>query len=235
MPIQCLVVCRYQYTLQPTTSLVCNPYLNQRLIIDCQMTYSTSEQSVILQWVFVPDTAGSARTLSTDGIKYSISASPLTGRTRSTLTVSALGDSDVGRYYCQAGFNNGTRMSRSEELTLFSQAVFRAQPGLASCSTFSGQSDLRTTCALQAGQVAVGTSNPDQNGGTNPNNNNGGLNNGGGSGSGGLPGDQIQVIVIAVVICAVVVFILLAVGLVTCLLLCNCLCESVNYGVDSKK
>ena len=194
------------------------------------MTYSTSEQSVILQWVFVPDTAGSARTLSTDGIKYSISASPLTGRTRSTLTVNTLGDSDVGRYYCQAGFGNGTRMSRSEELTLFSQAVFRAQPGLASCSTFSGQSDLRTTCALQAGQVAVGTSNPDQNGGTNPNN--GGSNNGGGGGTGGLA--DVQLIVIVVVICAVVLFILLAVGLVTCLLLCNCLCESVNYGVDSR-
>ena len=193
------------------------------------MSYSTSEQSVILQWVFVPDSAGSARTLSTDGIKYSISASPLTGRTRSTLTVNSLGDFDVGRYYCQGGFGNGTRLSRSEELTLFSQAVFNAQPGLASCSTFSGQSDQRTTCALQAGQVAVGISNPDQNGGTNTNtNDNGGLNNGSGSG-GGLA--EAQVIILAVVISAVVLFILLAVSLVACLLLCNCMCESANYGV----
>ena len=219
--------CRYQYTLQPTTSLVCNPYTTRRLIIDCEMTYSLSEQSANIQWVFVPDSAGSARTLSTDGVKYTISAAPTTGRTRSQLTVSSLGLSDVGRYYCRGAFSNGTLLTRSQELTLFSQAVFDAQR-LASCSTFSGQSDRRTTCVLMAGQVAVGVTDPSQNGGTgNPN---GGLNTNNGGGGGSL--SDTNTIILAVVISVVVLFILLAVGLVTCLLLINCACESYNYGVS---
>lgn len=195
------------------------------------MTYSISEQSVIIRWIFVPDSAGSARTLSTDGIKYTISANPSTGSTTSTLTVSSLGNSDIGRYYCQGGFGNGTLLSRSEELSLFSQAVFDAQR-LPSCSTFSGQSDIRTTCALMAGQVAVGTNINQGGGGSNNNNNGGGTNTGGGGGgAGGLA--NTEVIIIVVVISAVVLFILLAIGLVTCLLLCNCACESMNYGVNS--
>ena len=219
--------CRYQYTLQPTTSLVCNPYTTRRLIIDCEMTYSLSEQSANIQWVFVPDSAGSARTLFTDGVKYTISAAPTTGRTRSQLTVSSLGLSDVGRYYCRGAFSNGTLLTRSQELTLFSQAVFDAQR-LASCSTFSGQSDRRTTCVLMAGQVAVGVTDPSQNGGTgNPN---GGLNTNNGGGGGSL--SDTNTIILAVVISVVVLFILLAVGLVTCLLLINCACESYNYGVS---
>lgn len=219
--------CRYQYTLQPTNSLVCNPYTSRRLIIDCEITYSLSEQSANLQWIFVPDSAGSARTLSTDGVKYSISAAPTTGRTRSQLTVSSLGLSDVGRYYCRGAFSNGTLLTRSQELTLFSQAVFDAQR-LASCSTFSGQSDRRTTCVLMSGQVAVGVTDPSQNGGTG--NGNGGSNNNNGGGDGGGLLDT-NTIVLAVVISAIVLFILLAVGLVTCLLLINCACESYNYGV----
>ena len=222
-------VCRYQYTLQPTSSLLCNPYTSRRLIIDCEITYSLSEQNANLQWIFVPDSAGSARTLSTDGVKYTISAAPTTGRTRSQLTVSSLGISDVGRYYCRGAFNNGTLLTRSQELALFSQAVFDAQR-LASCSTFSGQSDRRTTCVLMAGQVAVGVTDPSQNGG---NGNAGGEGGGGdadnGGGSGGL--SDTGTIVLAVVISAVVLFILLAVSLVTCLLLINCACENYNYGV----
>ena len=123
------------------------------------MTYPVTEQSVTLRWVFVPDAVASARTLSDDGIKYDISAFPSTGRARSQLTVSSLGTSDVGRYYCQGGFSNGTLLTRSQELSLFSQAVFDAQR-LSSCSSFSGQSDQRTTCVLMAGQVAVGTIDP---------------------------------------------------------------------------
>lgn len=205
---------------------MCNPYTTRRLIIDCEITYSLSEQSANLQWIFVPDSAGSARTLSTDGVKYSISASPTTGRTRSQLTVSSLGLSDVGRYYCRGAFSNGTLLTRSQELTLFSQAVFDAQR-FASCSTFSGQSDRRTTCVLMAGQVAVGVTDPFQNGGTG--NTNGGNGGGGGGGGGGL--SDTNTIVLAVVIGAIVLFILLAVGLVTCLLMINCACESYNYGV----
>lgn len=193
------------------------------------MTYSTSEQSVIIQWVFVPDSVGSARTLSTDGVKYSISAFPSTGRTISTITISSLGNSDVGRYYCQGGFGNGTLLTRSQELTLFSQAVFDAQR-LSSCSTFSGQSDIRTTCVLNAGQVAVGTIDPNQNGGSNGNSG-GNIDNGMGGGSGGGLANT-EVIILAVVISAVVLFILLATSLVTGLLLCNCACESYNYGVQ---
>ena len=219
-------VCRYQYTLQPTSSLLCNPYTSRRLIIDCEMTYSLSEQSTNIQWVFVPDSAGSARTLSTDGVKYTISAFPTTGRTRSQLTVSSLGLSDVGRYYCRGAFSNGTLLTRSQELTLFSQSVFDAQR-LASCSTFSGQSDRRTTCVLMAGQVAVGVTDPSQNGGTG--NTNGGQNTNNGGGGGGI--SETNTIVLAAVISAVVLFILLAVALVTCLLLINCACESYNYGV----
>ena len=221
-------VCRFQYTLQPTSSLLCNPYTTRRLIIDCEITYSLSEQSANLQWVFVPDSAGSARTLSTDGIKYTISASPTSGRTRSQLTVNSLGLSDVGRYYCRGAFGNGTLLTRSQELTLFSQAVFDAQRS-ASCSTFSGQSDRRTTCVLMAGQVAVGVTDPSQNGGTGNNNNGGPNGNSGGGGGGGL--SDTNTIVLAVVISAVVLFILLAVSLVTCLLLINCACESYNYGI----
>ena len=191
------------------------------------MTYSLSEQSANIQWVFVPDTAGSARTLSTDGVKYTISAAPTTGRTRSQLTVSSLSLSDVGRYYCRGAFSNGTLLTRSQELTLFSQAVFDAQR-LASCSTFSGQSDRRTTCVLMAGQVAVGVTDPSQNGGTG--NTNGGSNTNSGGGDGGL--SDTNTIILAVVISAVVLFILLAVSLVTCLLLINCACESYNYGVS---
>ena len=221
-----LAACRYQYTLQPTSSLVCNPYTTRRLIIDCEITYSLSERSANLQWIFVPDSAGSARTLSTDGVKYSISASPTTGRIRSQLTVSSLSLSDVGRYYCRGAFSNGTLLTRSQELTLFSQAVFDAQR-LASCSTFSGQSDRRTTCVLMAGQVAVGVTDPSQNGGTGNTN----VGNGRGCGGGGGGLSDTNTIVLAVVIGAIVLFILLAVGLVTCLLLINCACESYNYGV----
>lgn len=194
------------------------------------MTYPTSEQSVIIQWVFVPDSVGSARTLSTDGVKYSISAFPSTGRTLSTITVSSLGNSDVGRYYCQGGFGNGTLLTRSQELTLFSQAVFDAQR-LSSCSTFSGQSDIRTTCVLNAGQVAVGNVDPNQIGGSNGNNG-GNINNGGTGGGNGGGLANTEVIVLAVVISAVVLFILLAISSVTCLLLFNCACENYNYGVE---
>ena len=112
-------------------------------------------------------------------------------------------------------------------MTLFSQAVFDAQR-LASCSTFSGQSDRRTTCVLMAGQVAVGVTDPSQNGGTG--NTNGGLNTNNGGGGGSL--SDTNTIILAVVISAVVLFILLAVSLVTCLLLINCACESYNYGVS---
>ena len=192
------------------------------------MTYPISEQSVVIRWIFVPDSAGSARTLATDGIKYTISANPATGSTISSLTVSSLGNSDVGRYYCQGGFGNGTLLTRSEELTLFSQAVFDVQ-NLASCSTFSGQSDIRTTCVLMAGQVAVGTNQNGGTGGGNNNNGGGGTNTDGGGGAGGLANTEL--IIIVVVITAVVLFILLAISLVTCLLLCNCACESYSYGV----
>ena len=60
---------------------------------------------------------------------------------------------------CNYGFSNGTLLTRSQELPLFSQAVFDAQR-LSSCSSFSGQSDWRTICVLMAGQVAVGTIDP---------------------------------------------------------------------------
>lgn len=220
--------CRYQYTLQPTASLQCNPYTTRRLIIDCEITYSLSEQSANIQWVFVPDSGGSARTLSTDGVKYSISAAPTTGRTRSQLTVSSLGGlSDVGRYYCRGAFSNGTLLTRSQELTLFSQTVFDASR-FASCSTFSGQSDRRTTCVLMAGQVAVGVTDPFENSGGPGNTNVGGTNNGGGSGG----FSDTSTIVLAVVISAIVLFILIAVSLVTCVLLINCACESYRYGVS---
>ena len=38
----------------------------------------------------------------------------------------------------------------------------------------------------------------------------------------------IEVIILAVVVSAVVLFILLAVSLVTCILLCNCVCERIQ-------
>ena len=160
------------------------------------MTYPVTEQSVTLRWVFVPDAVASARTLSDDGIKYDISAFPSTGRARSQLTVSSLGTSDVGRYYCQGGFSNGTLLTRSQELPLSSQAVFDAQR-LSSCSSFSGQSDRRTTCALMAGQVAVGTIDPNQN---DENTNNGG-------GGDGLANTDTTIL--AVVISTVVLLVLL--------------------------
>ena len=80
---------------------------------------------------------------------------------------------------------------------------------------------------LMAGQVAVGVTDLFQNGGTG--NTNGGNGGGGGGGGGGL--SDTNTIVLAVVIGAIVLFILLAVGLVTCLLMINCACESYNYGV----
>jgi len=132
------------YEEQPLTNLECNPYLNNELRLVCRIEGPT--QLAFIRWYWVPLNTQQLQRLNQSSGKYGIMFQArqvsATGSQvlRSQLRVFQLNDSDAGKYFCQAGLDNGTLLTPSNELILNVQSTYTVS---AACS----DSQFTTSCA----------------------------------------------------------------------------------------
>ena len=120
--------CVYRYEEQPPTNLECNPYLNDMLVLVCNVEGPTQLAFTPFRWYWVPLNTQQIRRLNESRDKYRITQQAITPTSsrglRSQLGVLQLNDSDAGRYFCRAGLSNGTLLTPSNELILNVQSTY---------------------------------------------------------------------------------------------------------------
>ena len=106
-------------------------------------------------WVFESAESGSRRSLESDSEKYSIVSSTTPTSSITQLRINHLDSSDVGRYYCQGCFRNGTLLSSSEKLTLHPRADY-FDASFLPCAPQEQSNKHYIRCASETANVAVG-------------------------------------------------------------------------------
>ena len=100
--------CTYIYDRQPPQVIVCNPYINQALLLDCAITGSGPIQ---LQWYFAPAHNPLSAILITNGNRYQLDDYSYQNTTRVGLTVRGLSPASdnmtSGYYWCQGSVPRG--------------------------------------------------------------------------------------------------------------------------------
>lgn len=200
--------CRYSYSVQPPRDLLCNPYLSNTLRLSCSVSYDSSEETLSLSWIHIPESDPEGTPiLLTEGEKYSILLTTFT----SQLQIKNFGEMDAGRYSCQLVFENGSRTERSQELNLYQRLVFNNFDfSTTTCPQVQFTSE--TSCALMGeigSGVDIGLSTPIAT--NDPSNNDGGN-------PPVIPGGRIEawIIVVAVVLFIVIMLVMLVVCCVLC-------------------
>ena len=106
-------------------------------------------------WVFESAESGTLKSLESDSEKYSIMSSTTPTSSVTQLRINNLNSSDVGRYYCQGCFRNGTLLSSSETLTLHPRADY-VDSSLLPCAPLEQSDRHSIRCASETENVAVG-------------------------------------------------------------------------------
>ena len=120
--------CAYTYQEQPLTNLECNPYPNNRLILNCEVQ-GPAQLSFSIVWYWNPLNNQQPQRLSDTRSKYNLitrhpsSASGFRVHS-SQLRVQQLNDNDAGLYFCQGNLSNGTLLTPSNRLFLVIQSVY---------------------------------------------------------------------------------------------------------------
>ena len=98
----------YTYDRQPPQVIVCNPYINQALLLDCAITGTGPIQ---LQWYFAPLHNPLSAILITNGSRYQLDDYSYQNTTRVGLTVRGLSPASEnmtsGYYWCQGSVPRG--------------------------------------------------------------------------------------------------------------------------------
>ncbi len=120
----------YTYTFQPPTEIICNPYLNVRLMLDCAVTGS---EDMNIQWYFSQTTIDSFAEDTVrieNSIKYSVTQRQMSDGVGVSLIVNDLNeDNDTGMYWCQATVGpENTLLTQSEAFTLYGADFYRFIP-----------------------------------------------------------------------------------------------------------
>ena len=153
--------CRYRYTQQPVRDLQCNPYTTGQLRLACEVSFSSRDPGVQLQWVILPagedddddDQSVIVVDQSTFSSKYTVTPNIFSSLVRSEISVGSFQGADAGSYYCQVRFENGSLAMPSQRLDVFVEEVYESLR-LGACS-LQVQSVRDELCAL-VGEVGEG-------------------------------------------------------------------------------
>ncbi len=152
--------CRYEYTEQPPVSLDCNPFPVSVLRVGCTISYRQTDPAVALRWLFYPNSnSQTPLIISQSTSKYTVGLITITGSVESILQVSPLLDADIGGYACQAVFSNGTALTESQQLVLFSGNAFTAL-GFSTCSRTDEHTTRNPTRCASSGSGSNGNITP---------------------------------------------------------------------------
>ena len=116
----------YVYDRQPPVIILCNPYINQALLLDCSITGPSPVQ---LQWYFSPAQSPLSSVLITNSIRYQLDDMSIQNTTtRIGLTVRGLSAASenvtTGYYWCQGSVPGGI-LTPSGKVTLQSAEYYR--------------------------------------------------------------------------------------------------------------
>ena len=127
--------CVYTYQEQPLTNLECNPYLNNKLILSCEVQ-GPLQIAFVIVWYWKPLTSQQPQRLS-DISKYDFNVgSTFSGNRRaqrSQLRVQHLNDNDAGWYFCLGNLSNGTLLTPSNRLFLAVQSEYTSALNASTC------------------------------------------------------------------------------------------------------
>ena len=143
--------CAYTYQEQPLTNLECNPYPNNKLILNCGVR-GPAQVAVSIVWYWEPLNNQQPQRLSVTSSKYNLITRPpsLTFNSRallSQLRVQQLNDSDAGLYFCQTELSNGTQLTPSNRLFLAVQSVYASDVFNVSTCPDRAQTTREPSCA----------------------------------------------------------------------------------------
>ena len=154
------------YVEQPLTSLECNPYPNNRLILNCDVQ-GPVQMAFGVVWYWEPINSPHPQRLSSTS-KYDLTIRPgnvgTDSRTHgSQMRVQQLNDSDAGLYYCRGNLSNGTLLTPSNKLLLAKWSVYSNDLVDASDCPAEAQTTREPSCANITTDLSatVGTLSPD--------------------------------------------------------------------------
>ena len=136
--------------------LQCSPYTAGRLRLACEVSFSSREQRVDLQWVIQSaEGAQPVRVVhqSAFSSKYTVTPNAFSSLVRSEISVASFQSTDAGSYFSQIRLENGTLAMPSQRLDVFVEDVYDSL-GLGACS-LQEQSVRDELCAL-VGEIGDG-------------------------------------------------------------------------------
>ena len=139
-------MCLYRYTTQPLRNLRCNPYIRDFLSTLCVVSFGPTQEPVSIQWFFIRSNTTTVTHLRGTVPKYSIVTLRFANRITSDLTVEELTDTDIGTYYCQVQFQNGSLAEPSQKLEFSNPGVYKDRQ-LGPCA-FEDRTEQSRLCAL---------------------------------------------------------------------------------------
>ena len=152
----CTSYSEYVYDRQPPTVIVCNPYINRALLLDCSIT---GPWPVQLQWYFSPAQSPLSSVLITNSSQYQLDDMSIQNTTtRIGLTVRGLSAASenvtTGHYWCQGSVPGGI-LTPSGKVTLQSAEYYRYVTAGCNPKVYLRSSD--QACPVLLSQTALST------------------------------------------------------------------------------
>ena len=160
--------CPYTYWEQPLTSLECNPYPNNQLILNCEVRGPPLMAFDVVVWYWEPINNPQPQILSSTSKYIIITNRPgnvgTNYRSRnSQMRVKQLNDSNAGWYYCRGNLSNGTLLTPSNKLLLANRSVYSSDDFNPSTCPDRAQTTREPSCAsiTTDDSLTIGTQSPD--------------------------------------------------------------------------